>query len=382
MYKSIRPRQGDRLFGFIVSIIVASLSVIILHLKGSVASEEIAEQKTEGTVVEFQASPNGKYNFPFYEYFIKQITSAKEDIVITGDGFECANDEGTNIAKQFAEAFRSILANNPDVSIVRIETKSRGQLKWANMLGELVKDFGERFQLYVLREEKATQMASVCVIDPENPELATVEIMLSTQRLFGVKAADLAGTAIFIHKQPYLAQDLRRRVLNLRDSEYSVHPITPTEVINTLAGEEYYFSFASNMKSEQMKSRCPSANQVGIGVLKDHELVFNRKGSYRPGGVASVQQHGSKRVYGIIWKLNPAEFADLDQTEDLTAYRRFEEEIQTLDGATYKCHIYKAIPQGSFDPDPDYLELVIEAASEQQLPDDYIEYLESFKNHA
>ena len=368
--------ESDRLYGFIVSVVVAALSVVFLHVK---SNGVVAEPESTGknTVVEFQAPPSGKYNYPFYDYFIEQITTAREDIVITGDGFECTNTEGTNIAKRFAEAFRVALANN--VSIVRIETKSRGQMQWAEMLAGLVEQYGDQFQLYILREKKATQMASVCVIDPEIPEAATVEIMLSTQRLFGVKAADLAGTAVFIHQQPYLAQDLRRRVLNLRNSEYSIHPLTPTEVVNALADEAYYFSFASNMKSAQMKSRCPSAQQVGIGVLQDHEIVFNRRGSYRPGGVASVQQCEGKRVYGVIWKLNPAEFAELDNTEDLAAYRRFEEKIQTLDGTNCQCYIYKAIPQGIFQPDPDYLKLVIEASKEQQLPEDYIQYLKSFQ---
>jgi len=371
----------DKLSGFIVAIVVAAVSVVLLHWREGAHSEKNEESQNEHvSVVEFQAPPTGKYNHPFYEYFINQLLSAKEDIIITGDGFECANKEGEKIAEKFATAFKTALDNK--VSIVRIETKSRGQVKWAKMLADLVGEYGDQFQLHILKEAKATQMASVCVIDPEIPEKATVEIMLSTQRLFGVKAADLAGTAVFLHGQPYLAQDLRRRVLLLQDASYSNRPITYTEVINTLAGEEYYFSFASNMDSTQMKGRCPSAKKIGIGVLKDHEIVFNRQGTYRAGGVGSVQQHPSQRVYGIIWKLNPSEFSELDKAEDLSAYRRCKEVIQTMDGEGFECHIYKAIPQGTYEPDQEYLSLIIEAANNESLPKDYIAYLESFQANA
>lgn len=369
--------EKDRLIAFIASIFVVAISVVYLHKKDDIDKDDIDKNNN---VIAFQAPPKGKYNGAFYEYFIHQITNATQDIVITGDGFECTTEKGINIAKQFIEAFRVALNNG--VSIVRVETKSSGQIKWANMLAELVDTYGDKFHLYILREKKTIQMASVCVIDPEVLDSSTVEIMLSTKRLFGIKAADLAGTAVFIHGQPYLAQDLRERVLNLRKTEYSTNPITSTEVINTLVGEEYYFSFGSNMKTEQMTYRCPSAEKVGIGVLQNHEIVFNRKGSYRPGGVASVQQQDGKRVYGVIWKISPSEFAELDKAEDLTAYRRFEENIRTMDGKVYKCHIYKAIPQGIFEPDLDYLKLVVDASKEQGLPNEYLEYLESFRSNA
>lgn len=336
--------------------------------------------ESENNVMVFPTPSGGGYNRPFYDYFIQQITNANRNIVITGDGFECLDEEGREVARLFIEAFR--VALNKGVSIVRIETKSRGRVEWASMLADLVTEYGERFSLYLLRNKNSFQMASVCVIDPDSIPDSVVEIMLSTKQLLGVKAGDLAGTAVFLHGQPYLAQDLQERVLALTNTEYTHNPITSLEVVNTLAGEDYYFSFGSNMKEQQMVDRCHSAKKIGVGFLQDHEIVFNRKGSYRPGGVASVQHKEGSRVYGVIWQINSAELIELDEDEDLTAYRRFEENIKTLAGKTYKSHIYKAIPQGIFPPDPDYLELMIEAAHEQELPPEYIEHLETFKEQA
>lgn len=370
---------------------IKNLETRFSHSKEKI--EELSQQLTiqdsgskkkdsECDVVVFQVIPGKNYNKPFYEYFIKQIKNSTHDIYITGDGFECADKTGTEIASNFINAFRYALTNNKNLRVVRIETKSRSHLKWAKMLSSMIEDFGERFQLYILPEEKSSQMASVCVIDSDSDKKSIVEIMLNTQRLFGVKPADLAGTGVFIHNQPYLSQDLRRRIIELKDSKYASTPATSTEVINLLSSEEMYFSFGSNMSSNQMKDRCPSAEKIGVGFLADHEIIFNRKGSYRPGGVASVQQNKDKKVYGIIWKINPIEFEKLDKAEDPEAYRRFEENVLTLDGKVFRCHVYKAIPQGKFEPDKAYLELMVKSAQQQNLPTEYIEYLESFQKVA
>lgn len=85
-------------------------------------------------------------------------------------------------------------------------------------------------------------MSSVCVIDPENSQTNVVEIMLSTQRLFGTTAADLAGTAVFIERQEILARDLRRRILSLTQPQISVRLTDPKDALTSLCGTEPYFA--------------------------------------------------------------------------------------------------------------------------------------------
>jgi hypothetical protein len=111
-------------------------------------------------------------------------------------------------------------------------------------------------QLLSLRSEKGevSQMSSVCVIDSECAS-NTVEIMLSTQRLFGTTAADVAGTAVFIYGQQMLAHDLRRRILTLTEPQVSVRLAEPEDVQTWLCGKEFYFAYGSNMVEEQMKER-------------------------------------------------------------------------------------------------------------------------------
>lgn len=343
--------------------------------------ENLEEQKRlapSAHVKVFESPAEAKYNHQFYDYFIDAIRSAKQDIYITGEGFECADDEGRELAESFIDAFNDALSRR--VSVVRIQTRLQTNIQWASMLANLLKAHPDCFHLYALKKEKVSQMSSVCVIDPENSHSNIVEIMLSTQRLFGTTAADLAGTAVFIGGQQILARDLRRRILTLTKPQISIPLTDPEDVKTSLCGEEFYFAYGSNMIEDQMKERCKSALKLGAGVLNNHRIVFNRKGTYRSGGVASVDECEGQRVYGVIWKIHSSEFWDLDEKEDPKAYVRNKITVSTLSGEHYHCHIYRAIPQiGSFKPDKEYLKIMITGAKEANLPDDYIKYLESFK---
>jgi hypothetical protein len=132
------------------------------------------------------------------------------------------------------------------------------------------------------------------------------------------------------------------------------------------------------MDEDQMHERCPSAEKVGVAVLRDHRLVFNRRGSYRDGGVASVVPEPGQRVYGVVWRIGAAEFERLDETEDATAYRRRIVATYGLDGSVWRTQLYQAIPEGEFPPDDAYVELLITAAEKAGLPPDYVAGLQRF----
>jgi len=142
------------------------------------------------------------------------------------------------------------------------------------------------------------------------------------------------------------------------------------------------FAYGSNMSEEQMQKRCPSARKVGVAYLLGHNLVFNRKGSYRDGGVASIMPSDkpTDRVYGIIWALNDEDVQMLDEIEDPTAYKRKLIYVVGDDGTEIECHTYVAIPQADYVvPDREYLSILLSAAHSQGLPDDYIKTISKFR---
>lgn len=143
--------------------------------------------------------------------------------------------------------------------------------------------------------------------------------------------------------------------------------------------EELYFAYGSNMDRVQLERRVGEVDYVGIGQLDDHKLVFNRKGSYRPGGVASVMPALGQRVFGVIWRLTPEALRKLDIIEDPKAYVRDRKEVVTAQGTSIMCYVYLSIPEGETEPDVEYLAILIAAAEKAGLPQDYVRILKSHR---
>jgi gamma-glutamylcyclotransferase (GGCT)/AIG2-like uncharacterized protein YtfP len=144
-------------------------------------------------------------------------------------------------------------------------------------------------------------------------------------------------------------------------------------------GRDLYFAFGSNMDRTQMKKRTPSAEYVGIGRIPNHDLVFNRKGTYRPGGVASIEPRPGIDVYGVVWSLSELDLAEMDRIEDPRAYQRVRKRVIKDGGGKADCNVYVAFPQGNIAPDKAYLELIIAAAQSADLPSHWIERLMQFR---
>lgn len=144
-------------------------------------------------------------------------------------------------------------------------------------------------------------------------------------------------------------------------------------------GQILYFAYGSNMSVAQMTKRCPSAAMVGLGRLPGFELVFNRKGSYRPGAVASIEPKRDQTaiVHGVVWRISTEDLEELDRIEDPTAYYRRTLPIQLKDDGEVECEVYISFPNTTdLPPDPEYLTLIVTAAKEVGLPQPYIKGLE------
>ena len=136
-----------------------------------------------------------------------------------------------------------------------------------------------------------------------------------------------------------------------------------------------YFAYGSNMLTERILDRLGTVEQVGIGLLPNYQLVFNRLGSYSPGGVASVIPSQGRSVYGVIWKLNNKQLTMLDEIEDPAAYSRESVSVEMNDGSSVDCLTYIAYSQGYHPPTKNYLSYLIRGAEEHDLPSKYVKNL-------
>lgn len=129
-----------------------------------------------------------------------------------------------------------------------------------------------------------------------------------------------------------------------------------------------YFAYGSNLNKAQMKLRCPNAELVDTGIIKDYRLIFRR--------VADIMYdpYCDEHVEIGIWKITDQCLEALDVYEGYPSlYRRETLEAEsnsgwgTWQGITYLMNsnsyalpspdYYGAIEQGYADCDLDFSKL-------------------------
>jgi hypothetical protein len=332
-----------------------------------------ASRKVRTTVFTAGADP---HIAAFYEYFAATIGTARDCVYLTGKGFEsspdCSSQGCENLAAGLITSISQALRRG--VPVIRLQTHPVVSNFWHDHLKALVTEFPQLFELHVLTDATHPQSPNLCAIDIDDPARNITEMMIETPRYLGTRRHQVATYAVFQKGHQMLARAVRDQIIELAGSSRRLR--TADAVTGFFRGE-YYFAYGSNMDPAQMLTRCPSAMRICTAVLPDHKLVFNRSGTYRPGGVANVQPAPGERVYGIVWKLPETEFRSLDQTEDPRAYRRHQQRVYSLSGQPHDCHLYLAIPDQPDMPDHHYLDTLIQAAQDAGLPPEYLAHLQA-----
>lgn len=96
-----------------------------------------------------------------------------------------------------------------------------------------------------------------------------------------------------------------------------------------------YGAYGSNMNLYQMSKRCPSAQVIAIGKLKNYKLTF------RGSGVANVEQHKGDTVPIVVWDITPNCEKALDRYEGYpTLYTKKNVVVVTKDGRQLNVMVY------------------------------------------
>jgi len=142
-----------------------------------------------------------------------------------------------------------------------------------------------------------------------------------------------------------------------------------------------YFAYGSNMNSAEMTrdEKCPGALFAGTGYLINRRLVINKK-SRKRGIAANIESSYGEKVYGVIYDITDEdEWINLDKTE--SGYIRVNANVRMFPDR----HIESAI---TYEAAPDYIvsegatlkvyrDMLVKGAHEHNLPDEYVEFLES-----
>ena len=121
-----------------------------------------------------------------------------------------------------------------------------------------------------------------------------------------------------------------------------------------------------------MKARCPNSRRMGTAALTHHRLQIDGR------GVATVTACEGFSVHGVVWDITDTDVASLDQYEGVpTFYVKQYCTVQFDDGAESML-IYTSTTRSNGSPLSGYLERIIAAAEESDLPTDYVAELRSW----
>ncbi|PSQ72876.1 MAG: gamma-glutamylcyclotransferase [Bacteroidetes bacterium QH_9_64_21] len=145
-----------------------------------------------------------------------------------------------------------------------------------------------------------------------------------------------------------------------------------------------YFAYGSNMLTERLRNRVPSAEPITAASLPDRALRFHKRSIDGSGKCNLVDGDEDSEVCGVLLRVNPDERTALDEAEHRgRGYERCRVPPET-DDQTSEAFAYVAQPAYIDDallPSDWYKALVMAGAHQHSLPQSYWAYLDSVRTY-
>ncbi len=132
-----------------------------------------------------------------------------------------------------------------------------------------------------------------------------------------------------------------------------------------------HFAYGSNMHRAVMRRHAPAATPLGVAELENYRFVIT------PTATPRSSRASAQTVFGLLWRLTPRDRVTLDLWENIAGglYRAVTLPVQ-YGGRHVPALVYLARPRPHGQPKPGYMEIVVKAAGELELPDDYVASLQ------
>jgi gamma-glutamylcyclotransferase len=145
----------------------------------------------------------------------------------------------------------------------------------------------------------------------------------------------------------------------------------------------WFFAYGNNMSRAQMRSRAGEIAEEQVGKLENYEIAFDKKAR---GGSATANIHPAqgKNVYGVLYRIPEPAFRSLDRFQGAPQhYRRIEVNVTGADGDKIPAQAYIATKvEKGLRPAGHYLQSILDAAAEHNLPAEYVEELKAMAGAA
>ena len=144
----------------------------------------------------------------------------------------------------------------------------------------------------------------------------------------------------------------------------------------------FVFAYGSNMCTQRMWGRVPTAIPATIGFTSQRKLVFHKRSDDGSGKAdAAFTAVPTDRLWGVVYRLRREDKSVLDQYEFLGIGYNQEKVNVVLEEGSLEAWIYVARREAidpSLRPYSWYLDYIIHGACQHRLPDKHIDYLRSF----
>lgn len=143
-----------------------------------------------------------------------------------------------------------------------------------------------------------------------------------------------------------------------------------------------YFAYGSNMSERRLARRVSSARKIATCELRGHKLAFHKISKIDGSAKCDIPSSESDTVIGVLFDIADEQIADLDRAEGLGfGYESISVDLVDPSGFSVRAMSYFATAiDASLKPYNWYKHHVLVGARENNLPESYIEFIESIES--
>ena len=139
-----------------------------------------------------------------------------------------------------------------------------------------------------------------------------------------------------------------------------------------------YFAYTARISPDEMANVAPGAEFQFIAHLPQWGLDFPMKNRTWNGGLPTVKPEEGSTVWGAVFSVPEEEFEELDAVE--SSEKRAATTVEAMDrtGKRHQVtvHVHQGRRNGTHDPSPEYLKLMLSGSKHWSLPAGWIAGLE------
>jgi len=364
---------------------------------------------------------------PYYDRYFDIIKGAEKQVHIVGDGFACHSRKNLERAEGLRDAMKAAL--DKGVTVRRFQFNSTLSIKWIEMMIQLKNSYADSFQVYINQSLDPIVVPYVICLTDHGSRHASVNIMFTIPN-DTILPQNRGGPGFIFENNPLVEDAMshafgtffhegNRRTLgelrSLRDrfllerrakihqylAEGNLFELDSTQVykIGKLLGildveliekesldwlrgrSALYFAYGSNLKSQRIRRRAPSATFIGQVTLDDWRLGFNivgKTGEGEGGGIGNLIAAPQRVVHGFLFSIEGPDFEKLIKIEESMGYEVKEMTVQTAYGVPIP-RVSVFVGDGSsreYRPTSEYFELITQGLRERGVEPSYIARLE------